>query len=69
MSGDELSCKWLAADGLSRGGRTASDSGAYGTRRRAIADDRDRNALRQQLARRSEFFALRPSQNGEQCIG
>nr|WP_314072127.1 hypothetical protein [uncultured Campylobacter sp.] len=31
MSGDRFSCKWLATYGLSRGGRTASDSGTYGT--------------------------------------
>nr|WP_314118665.1 hypothetical protein [uncultured Campylobacter sp.] len=31
MSGDGLSCKWLAAYGLSRGGRTALDSNTCDT--------------------------------------
>ena len=55
MNGDRFSCKWLATYGLSRGGRTASDSDAYGTRRRAIADDRDRGT-RRPVARRSGFL-------------
>ena len=52
MSGDGLSCgRLVAVDGY----RAASDSGAYGTRRRAIADDRDRGT-RRPVARRSGFL-------------
>ncbi|WP_291938198.1 hypothetical protein [Campylobacter sp.] len=51
-----------------RAAEASPDSGTYCMWRRAITDGRDRRA-RRLLARRSGLFALRPSQNGGQCLG
>lgn len=68
MSGDGLSCRWLAAYGVV----ARRESGVWQRHLRyvttGVADDRDRS-VRRLLARRSRFFKFRPSQNGGQCIG
>ncbi len=64
IGGGGLSCKWLAAYVLSRGG--GQRHLRYVTT--GVADDRDRSA-RSLLVHRSGFFKFRPSQGDGQCIG